>query len=292
MEAKESIVLKELLTSIIEKNVTTDTYIWLQDKAAQVCKNDTFQLNLTFTIMPRKTGKKELVVSLTDLQLVSAYLPGLTVQHWTIDRLCRVWLLIQLESEEKESYVRSIENLFPQAEMNELMALYSSLPLLAYPETWILRCSEGVRSNMGTAMEAIMYHNPYPARWLQEMAWNQMVMRAFFTNKNVNNIIGLDERANQNLANILFDYVEERWAAHRKMDPQIWRLIGPFIDHAHFYMMEKLLKEGDETDKQAAALALSVSSFEKTKLLLNQFPDYKSSIVQKKLTWNLLANKE
>ena len=173
--------------------------------------------------------------------------------------------------------------------MNEQVALYSSLPFLSYPDNWKLRCAEGIRSNIGTVLEAIMYHNPYPATYLDEPAWNQLIMKAFFTDKNVNNIAGLDARANQNLANMLFDYVEERWAAHRKANPQIWRLVAPYMDESHFYMLEKLFNEGDETEKQAAALACSQTQFEKAKKLLEQHEEYQSAIDNKTLNWGILA---
>ena len=292
MDVQTNRTIKELLTIIIERNVNQDTYAWLRDKNVQsVDKNNNYQLNLSFTSIPRKTGKKEVVIEESDTKKINALLPGFSIRQWAIDRLCRVWLLMQLETDEKENYISRIENLFPQAEMNELVALYSSLPLLAYPEAWKLRCAEGIRSNIGTVLEAIMYNNPYPASYLDEPAWNQLIMKAFFTDKNVNNIIGLDERANQNLANTLFDYVEERWAAGRTVNPQIWRLVGKYIDESHFYMMEKLFKQTNETDQQAAALTCANSSFKKATLLLDQYPEYKRSVEVKTLSWEVVANK-
>ena len=286
MDTQTTTAMKELFTTILEKNVNPDTYKWLRDKADQA--SDNYQLNIGFTAIPRKTGKKEVVVGESEAIKITNLLPGFSITQWTIDRLSRVWLLMQLETKNKENYISKIENLFLQAEMNELVALYSSLPFLFYPESWHLRCAEGIRSNIGTVLEAIMYHNPYPAAYLDEPAWNQLIMKAFFTDKNVKNITGLDVRRNQQLANILFDYVEERWAAHRTVNLQIWRLAGPFIDEPHFYMIERLFKEGSETDQQAAALICADSSFEKTKLLLTQYPQYKNAIDDKTLTWDIL----
>ena len=80
----------------------------------------------------------------------------------------------------REAYINRIENLFPQAEMNELVALYSSLPVLAYPEAWKLRCAEGIRSNIGIVLEAIMYHNPYPANNLDEDSMESIGAESFF----------------------------------------------------------------------------------------------------------------
>jgi hypothetical protein len=289
MNTQTTTAIKELFTTIIEKNVTPDIYKWLCDKANQA--SDNYQLNIGFTAIPRKTGKKEIAIEESEATKIADLLPGFSISQWSIDRLSRVWLLMQLESENKENYIGKIENLFLQAEMNELVALYSSLPFLAYPESWQLRCAEGVRSNMGTVMEAIMYHNPYPTAYLDEPAWNQLVMRAFFTGKDVRNITGLDKRANKDLANILFDYVEERWAAQRTVNPQIWRLAGPFIDEPHFYMIERLFKEGSETDQQAAALVCAGSSFERSKLLLDQYPQYKKAIDNNSISWEALEEK-
>jgi hypothetical protein len=75
-----------------------------------------------------------------------------------------------------------------------------------------------------------MYENPYPSKHLDEPAWNQMVLKAFFTEKNVERITGLDERANERLASILVDYAQERQSAHRTVNPQLWRLVEKFVD--------------------------------------------------------------
>ena len=84
--------------------------------------------------------------------------------------------------------------------MNELVALYSALPVLAYPEIWKMRCAEGIRSNIGHVLESIMYNNPYPMQYLDEKAWNQLILKAFFTDKDINLIPGIDKRANAELA--------------------------------------------------------------------------------------------
>ena len=43
-----------------------------------------------------------------------------------------------------------------------------------------------------------------------------------------------------------------------------------------------------KTDQKAGALALSDCSFEKATTILDQYPDLKTSIEQKKLTWQML----
>lgn len=282
--------IKILLEKIIERNLNREAYSWLLDSAKQSADADSnYRFNISFTAMPRKTGKKVILLEESDKENLKNLIPGFSIEGWSIDRLCRVWLLFQLDSGNKANYIKRIEGLFPQAELNEQVALYSALPLLSYPEAWKEQCAIGIRSNISDVLEAIMYFNPYAAEWLDEPAWNQLVMKAFFSGKNVNNIIGIDQRNNQSLANTLFDYVEERWAAHRTEDPQIWRLTGKYLDEKHFYMMEKLFASEDETERQAAALACYASTFDKAKQLLDEHPEYRDSIDKNELTWEMVA---
>jgi hypothetical protein len=168
------------------------------------------------------------------------------------------------------------------------VALYTALPGLAYNEEWQNQCAEGIRSNIGNVLEAIMYNNPYPYKCLSEQAWNQLVMKAFFTDKDVRRIIGLDERTNKELASILADYAQERWAAHRTVHPQLWRLVTPFINEGNFCNIEKAFNSNDTVEKKAAALVCFYSNYPPAKQLLEKEPEIKSAITENKLNWNSL----
>ena len=187
--------------------------------------------------------------------------PNLVLKDWTVDRLARVWLLMNVDASDREKYFRNIESLFMAAEVNELVALYSALPLLAYQEKWTARCSEGIRNNIGDVLKVIMCNNPYPSENLNEAAWNQMVLKAFFTDKPVEEIIGLDERANERLAKTLSDYAHERWAAHRNVNPLLWRCVGPFINEQIFKDIQKLYASDNELERDAALLAIHSSNY-------------------------------
>ena len=219
--------LKELLSAIIRENISADAFEWLEVQKADD-KASTFKGS--FVQMPRKVGKNQVICSPDQLKQLQSIRPGFNIDEWTTDRLCRVYLLIDRDSADKDKYYQLITDLFSAAEMNELVALYSALPLLPYPELWTKVCAEGIRSNIGSVLEAIMYQNPYPAEQLDEAAWNQMIMKAFFTDKQMNRIQGLDERANKELARILTDYAQERHAAGRGVDPMLWYLAGKFVD--------------------------------------------------------------
>jgi hypothetical protein len=273
-------VVGGIFKAIIKANVSPDVDKWLDEGQA---------LNTSFVLLPRKTGKA--IITITDEQneQLATAIPGFSVDGWSIDRLGRAYLLLNLDASDKNEYFRKIENLFLAAEMGELVALYSSLPLLAYPEIWVKRCSEGIRSNIGSVLEAIMYQNPYPAQNLDMNAWNQLVLKAFFTDKQIGRIIGIDSRANEELAYILSDYAHERWAAGREVNPDLWRLVGKFIDDKLFKDIQRLFDNGKLIDREAGALAISRSTYEPAKTLLIKYPELLTAIGSKKLDWDTLT---
>ncbi|MBS1750404.1 MAG: EboA domain-containing protein [Bacteroidetes bacterium] len=279
--------LSTIISTIIEKNVNKEVFNWLQEKIHGNLPSA--QFNAAFAMMPRKTGKTEITITDTVSNEIDQIYPGLSFEGWTIDRLSRIWLLMSRDSEQENAYVAAIENLFLAADMNELVALYSALPVLAYPARWKARCAEGVRSNIGVVGTAVICNNPYPAAWLDDPAWNQLVMKAIFTDKPVDRIYEIDRRANAELANILLDYAHERWAAGRKINPQLWRSVGKFIDEKNFADIERIGNSNDPLEREAAALACYNSNFLQAKEWLNRHENLKSAIENKSLTWSSLA---
>jgi hypothetical protein len=279
--------LTEVLASIIKNNVPPESYAWLSEKVTSI--NNAVQFNSIFVMLPRKTGKAPIKISKDQTDKLSKIRPNLSIEGWAIDRLARVWLLMHASTSDSEKYFGSIENLFLAAEVNELVALYSALPVLAYPDKWAARCSEGIRNNIADVLKAIMCNNPYPSENLNEAAWNQMVLKAFFTEKPVNEIIGLDDRANERLARTLSDYAHERWAAHRPVNPLLWRCVGPFINEQILPDIEKLISSENVVDNEAAALAIYYSTFAPAKKLLSD--KYRKEIEHGTLSWNKIEEK-
>src|SRR5690606_17502680 len=149
--------------------------------------------------------------------------------------------------------------------------------------------AEGTRNNIGDVLEAVMCNNPYPSENLSEPAWNQLVLKAFFTEKPIEQIQGLDKRANEKLARTLSDYAHERWAAHRSVNPLIWRCVGPFLDEILIRDIQKLFQSGNETEKEAAALACADSSYPAAKTLIPA--DMTLAIQSGLLNWTKIAEK-
>ena len=282
--------IKSFLATIIRKNISSDGWNWLENEAIS-CQTKTgiAKFNIAFVAMPRKTGKKIIAITSGEIRELKALRKDFSVTGWSIDRLCRVWLILHLESGEMEKYTGAIENLFLNAEMSELVALYSSLPLLAYPEFWKKRCAEGIRSNIGQVLESIICDNPYGAEQLDEAAWNQLVLKAIFTEKSILNISGLQERMNPKLATSLCDYAHERWAAHRTVNPLLWMFVSPYINEKNFPDMQRIFSSEDPIERKAAALACYQSGYSQAKDLLGQDKELKNRIERGELNWITLA---
>jgi hypothetical protein len=190
-------------------------YLQQQATAFNRVERQTALFYRVFTALPRFVGKGPVVVAPDMVFAIERARPGWSVSGWSRDRLARVWWLLQLPADDETYYVPTISELFRAAELNELVALYSALPVLAWPERWQFLATEGVRNNIADVQSALMLNNPYPADYLDEAAWNQLILKAFFTDKDVSQIVGLTQRNNPALRQTLLDYVAERRAAGR-----------------------------------------------------------------------------
>lgn len=275
--------LRDIFTGILKANATEDQFIWI-DHAL----HDQAGFNAAFAMAPRKTGKHFLTVTFQQNQEIASARKNMVIDQWTIDRLFRVTLLLGVDASDESVYIKRIDNLFSSAEMNEAVALYSALPVFAYADKWKAKCAEGIRSNIGTVLEAIMIRNPYPSEYLEQPAWNQLVMKAFFTDKPINDIIGLDERRNPELANMLLDFAEERKAAGRSVNPLLWRCIAPFIDEKIFQRMQNIMINRNEDERTGVLLAYHETDYKPAKKVLQDDHIY-SKIGNGEITWTSIT---
>ena len=276
-------LVNNLLWEVLDTHLSAAEAEWLakQKNARPI------ELMTAFVAAPRFLSKKIIQPSIEQASALEELLPGFSVENWSFVRLSRVWLLSCLDASDKEAYCRHIETLFDTAEMNELVALYSALPILVYPEQWLFRATDAVRSNMGVVFDALL-HNPYPYQHFSELAWNQLVLKAIFTDKPLHYIVGLDERTNEKLVLTLSDFAHERWAAGRFVAPQVWRLVSKFLNDDLLSDVKQLFASLSEYDQQAAALVCYHSDYAPAKVLLSQHPDLEKAVKHHQLTWTNL----
>lgn len=286
MQQADQEVVKQYLYNVVAGQGSGRAVSWLDKILEQLVDNGTEkQFYLAFSATPRFTGKELLSWSAEKLKEADRLRKGWNPQGWTTDQATRVLLVLSLPHQNPEEYFRILNLVFSAAEVGELTALYLSLPVLPYPERHRERASEGIRSNMGVVFEAVALRNPYPADHLPEEAWNQLVMKAVFVGAPLGQIYGLDERANSRLAYTLSDFAHERWAAGRPVSPELWRLVGPFVDEQILPDMKRLFNSDDPVQHQAAALACSRSVLPEARGLLASRPELQARVESGNLSW-------
>jgi hypothetical protein len=266
---------------ILSQHTTDNELAWLRQKSTK----ESMEVMTAFVACPRFLSKKIIQPSAEATAGLQIEIPGMWVQGWSLVRLARVWLLAQLDSSDKETYVNQINTLFDTAELNELVSLYSALPLLSYPEQWLFRATDAVRSNMGFVFDAIALRNPYPERYFSEPAWNQLVMKTIFNDKPVHLLEGLDNRKNEALAFILSDFAHERWAAGRSVPAVVWQLVSPFLNDILVSDIRYLLESGVVDNRHAAALVCIESGYEPALTLIARYPELEKQVLSGDITW-------
>lgn len=277
--------MKNDILDLIKENSATYA-AWLEEREGIISNDFSFRsFYLAFSMASRVKGGEE---------IFSAELPGsqssaVRMKDWPVNRLGRIYLLLVLADHDQEKFETAFQKLFETAELNELVALYASLPFLPNPENHVERAAEGIRTNIGPVLEAIAIRNPYPANYLPDGPWNQMVLKMVFTDKPFYEIVGLDRRANEPLAVMLINYAKERWAAGRVVTPELWRPVGKFLKEEDVWLLERMLKDDEPFELEAALLACSDSESDKLNQVLLTYPDIAERIKTKTLTWDSLG---
>lgn len=260
----ERVAYQEWVANQVAPYVADEEWKALLDQVKRAADDpDPNTLVRIFTTIPRmvKSVDRDLRITLSDTHAEGEFVP-LVIKDWPLVRLIRIWTLMNIPPMEEAAYVALIERLFKYGEMEELAALYAALPVYYYPAAWVPRCTEGIRSNMAPVRQVVMINNPYPSLFLGEGAWNQLVLKAFFTDEDIPQIMGLKQRNNARLAEALIDYAYELHAAKRTINPMLWILAAPFVEARAYRLMEQIVQESQhQIERMAIAYALRTSNF-------------------------------
>lgn len=262
----------EQLFEEIKEYATPKEISWIESKA----KGSLQSLQTAFVATPRFISKTPIIST--------SIINDVSINGWSLDRLVRVYLLTTLDSSDKVIYTKALDTLFETAENNEAVALISALPFFAYPEYWLLRATDAVRSNIGLVFDAIAFQNPFPMHNFSELAWNQLVLKCIFNDKPIHRIQGLNERANHELANSISNLAHERWAAGRTIPAQAWRLVSNFLNDSILKDIQILLESDNENNRIAAALVCTETDFATAKEELQKHQELQN----KTFSWSML----
>ncbi|MFK7944211.1 MAG: EboA domain-containing protein [Paracoccaceae bacterium] len=208
-------------------------------------------LHIVLGFAPRKLGKTDLKLSPAELADADAAYSGWDPSGWSVDGAARIAALLAFQP--SRPFAEVFKDLRRTSDVSEMIALYRGLPLYPDPEALEFEVGEGLRSNLKPVFEAIAHHNPFPRDHFDDHRWNHMILKALFVGSELAPITGLDSRSNPELARILIDYANERWAAGRSVTEELWRPVLPFADEpAIRTMLDRARADGRLTTGELA----------------------------------------
>ncbi|WP_154855101.1 EboA domain-containing protein [Cyclobacterium xiamenense] len=279
-------ITRHFLKGVLSETASASALDWLEVQEEKIRTSPSqMKLFLAFSQASRHFPKE--VVKLSEEKNLEArkIRHGFQLTTWTALQTARTVLILGVVSDKDDDWIPILDRLFESADMHEQEALYSALPLLPFPEKLTARAAEGIRTNITSVFDAVALDNPYPSEYLDEAAWNQLLLKAIFMQRPLYRIVGAEGRANLPLARTLVDYVHERWSAGRNVIPELWRFLVPFVDEEILGLLEKVLGEGTNLERKAAALACSDADHPGCPILLSKYPDLEEMIARGAISW-------
>lgn len=277
----------DLLDAILKARLSTEHYDWLQQRLAAVSNEENPRdFHLCFGLIPRRFGRADLAPGESECRAAEEALAGWRLNDWTIDMAARVLLLCTVARNTHIHFGKLFTLMCQRADLGESISLYKGTVLYPHSELLDKQVGEGLRTHVRAVFEAIAHHNPYPAAHFSELRWNHMVLKALFIDSTLHPVQELDARANPELARILCDYAHERWAAKRKVTPELWRCVGPFACGDMLDDLQRALESPELLSHQAAVLALSACNDPQAERLLASCPADIEDVASGRLTWD------
>jgi hypothetical protein len=216
-------VLERILFARLSQTESHDRRAWFERVSAG---RDPSALGLSFAVCSRKLGTEALALTTTErAEVEEAGVDWLTGRA-SVDELARILLVITSARAAGETSASILAEWYRQGDSAEKQAVLRSLALLPAPAAHAEIGATACRSSVQSVFEAICCENPYPAAHFTEPAFNQMVLKALFTEVLLERIHGLDGRRNAELARMAAGYASERTAAGRRVPADIGRVLA------------------------------------------------------------------
>lgn len=174
----------------------------------------------------RRIPRGDLAPTADERGRANEVLEGWNPERWTLLDAARAVLVLSRRDVSTPAGVAALEDCFAYADVGELCSLYRVLCLLPEPARFAARAAEGCRSSMRVVYEAAACDTPLPLRHFDDLAWRQLAIKAVFVGAPLWRVHGLDARIDAELARMALDLVEERRAAGRRIQPELWLCLG------------------------------------------------------------------
>lgn len=169
-----------------------------------------------------RAGRGAFELTASDHELLSSAAPDVNFETWSHTDLLRLALLLSRAAALGEAAATEAAlAVYDAGDAAEQRSWLRGVFLLPSPEQYIPQVIDACRTNILPVFEAVATHNPFPAAFLPERNFNQMVLKALFNSVPLAHIVGLGRRRNAELARMAGDYADERRAAGRTVPADI-----------------------------------------------------------------------
>jgi hypothetical protein len=217
----------ELLRRWLARTLAGDAMQWLEAEIArQRDGTDERRLGMALGLVGRRIGRQDLSLSSDDLRAAHTLRAGWRPDLWGTDEAARVAILLATARADYAAFAERVDRLCATGELTEHVAYLKGFAVLPASARLLGRAREAVRSSAQPLFQAIVCHNPYPADHFDAAAWNQAVVKCVFSGLPIETIVGLSERRNDELIQMLRDLVSERHAAGRALPETVHRFIA------------------------------------------------------------------
>jgi hypothetical protein len=216
-----------LLLGWLTRRLPRQAFDWLcAEIGRQRSAVDERRLAIALGQVGRKVGRTNLSLAPEEAADAGLLRKNWQPQWWGTDEAARVALMIATYRGDDAEFAARVDRLCTTAEVTEYVACLKGFVVFPAGPNLHDRAREGVRSSIGPVFEAIACRNPYPFDYFDETAWNQMVVKCVFTGAPIDSIVGLWERRNPELVQMLRDLISERRAANRVLPEAVHAYVG------------------------------------------------------------------
>jgi hypothetical protein len=213
------------LVQRIRARATAEATAWLDRELLALRESPSVErLMAGFGAASRRLGADPLS-SAADASVLGP-LDAVPLAHWTVDTAGRTAMLLCATNGRPELLAEAVWSVYRHGDTLEKLAVVRALSLLPEQERFIDLSLDAGRTNDTRLFAAVACLNPFPARHYPELEFNKLYMKAAFVRAPLDQILGLEHRANRELSRMAYDYVSEQEAAARAFPPEIWVAVG------------------------------------------------------------------
>lgn len=173
----------------------------------------------------RIVGARPLVASFSERDTASVPTAWglMKVGRWTTDGAARVLLLAVAAQQEAKPYA-ALHHVYDLGDTETRAAVLHALNFIEDSdiEPALETIADAGRTYLEALIDAAWMDNPFAAAHLTDVQFRKAVLKALFSGLDVSRFIGLEARADAELAKSLCQFADEREAAGRPVPAAVW----------------------------------------------------------------------